>query len=214
MTRPMKALSARLHEAASAGQFAQGYFEHVAGLLGRLDTRAITAFIDALAAAREHGCTVFIAGNGGSASTASHMATDLASRKAGGTTGLRAIALTDAAMLTAAANDHGYPDAFVAQLESLYRPGDLLVVISASGRSPNIVAAARWVKARQGTVLGMVGFDGGALMALCDVVLHVPTAAGEYGPVEDIHLMLNHLVSTWLREAVPSEQPMQKSSVA
>lgn len=215
MSRTMSTLSTRLREAASAQQFAKEYFEHVSGLLERLDPQAIAAFMDTLAAARESDRTVFIVGNGGSAATASHMATDLGARKADGLIGLRAVALTDnTAMLTATANDHGYPEVFVAQLEALYRLGDLLIVISASGNSPNILRAARWVKERQGKVLGMVGFDGGAVKALCDVVLHVPTPAGEYGPVEDIHLMLNHLMSAWLRQPMRSEQHLCKSSVS
>ena len=110
--------------------------------------------------------------------------------------------VANAAALTAIANDRSYGDVFVDQLAIHYRPGDKLIVISASGNSLNVLAAARWVKERGGRVIGLVGFDGGELLSLCDVALHVRTPKGEYGPVEDIHLMLNHLVAAWFNHRV------------
>ena len=101
--------------------------------------------------------------------------------------------------MTAIANDTGYENLFAYQLRIHYRPGDKLVAISASGNSPNVVEAARWVKKRGGRVVGLVGFDGGELKRLSDVVIHVETQKGEYGPVEDIHMVVEHLIYTWLR---------------
>jgi D-sedoheptulose 7-phosphate isomerase len=188
-------------QALNVQEFATAYLSYLSELLSEIDTGAIADFIGELEKARKHKNTVFIIGNGGSAATASHMANDLSvgvgHRKEEGE--FRAISLTDnVAAMTAIANDFGYEEVFVYQLRAHYRPGDKLVAISASGNSPNVVAAAKWVKKRQGTVIGLVGFDGGKLKDCSDVCLHTKTAAGEYGPVEDIHMILDHLIYTWL----------------
>jgi D-sedoheptulose 7-phosphate isomerase len=186
--------------AADPAAFARDYLAYVGELLRRVDPTAVAAFIEEVEAARAGGHTVFIAGNGGSAATASHMATDFGfGTRCGAGAPFRALALTDnVALLTAAANDEGYEHVFVHQLRVHHRPGDTLVCISASGNSPNVLAAAAWVRARGGRVMSLVGFDGGALKGMSDVVIHVPTAHGDYGPVEDVHLVLNHLVTAWL----------------
>lgn len=213
----MHTIAGLLNESGTVAEFAKRYFDYLATLLAKLDHAAIGAFVEELEAARAAHRTVFVAGNGGSASTASHMATDLGvgfSRR-DPSPPLRILALTDnSAAMTAAANDETYAEIFVAQLRVQYRPNDLLVVISASGNSPNVVRAAQWVRAQGGRVLGLVGFDGGALRSLCDVVLHVPTPKGEYGPVEDIHLMLNHLVTAWLIHRLRLEQGLVTSAAA
>jgi len=189
-----------LDAATTPVDFAQRYLAYVAELLSRLDPVAIGAFIEEVEAARAAGQTVFIVGNGGSAATASHMATDFGF----GTRGVsgapfRALSLTDnTSLLTAISNDDGYRHVFVRQLRIHYRAGDRLVCISASGNSPNVLAAAAWVRAEGGRVIGLVGFDGGELRALCDVAIHVATPRGQYGPVEDAHLVVNHLVTAWL----------------
>lgn len=124
-------------------------------------------------------------------------------KKTGTTKPFRLLALTDSIpVLTAIANDVGYDATFVNQLRIHYRPGDALLVISASGNSPNVVEAARWVKAAGGTVIGMLGFSGGALRALCDIAVQVPSEAGEYGPVEDAHLAINHVLAHWFQERI------------
>ncbi len=189
-------------ESTDAGQFAVAYIGYLSNLLGRLDTKCIAAFVEELEQARQHHQTVFLVGNGGSAATASHMANDFGAgiTPADDPLPFRALALTDnVAALTAIANDDGYQNVFVRQLRIHYRPGDKLVAISASGNSPNVVAAAEWVKQHGGKVIGLVGFDGGKLKALSDLVIHVETQKGEYGPVEDIHMILDHLVYSWLR---------------
>ena len=194
----------RIYEhSAGLGDFAQAYFGYLSGVLASAEPEAIEAFGEALEAARAREATVFVAGNGGSAATASTMANDLGSdvmRKAGTNTPLRVFALTDnVSVLTAVANDIGYENAFVTQLRIHYRPGDMLVVISASGNSPTVVLAAEWVRERGGTVAGLVGFDGGKLKNLCDITVHFKTDPGEYGPVEDAHLVMNHLLSHWFQ---------------
>lgn len=183
--------------------FIKGYLTYLSQLFVRLDTRAIARFIEELEIAYHRESTMFIAGNGGSASTASHMANDLGMdvlKKGGSLKAFRALALTDnTSVVTAIANDDGYHNTFVNQLRIHYRPQDILIVISASGNSANVVAAARWVRERGGKVLGLVGFDGGELKELCDVLIHVDTPKGEYGPVEDVHMVMDHLVANWLQ---------------
>ena len=190
--------------------FAQKYFQHISELLDQLDLNQIARLIDHIEEARRNQKTVFFIGNGGSAATASHMANDFSINMYGKQEGdlpLRALSLTDnSAVLSAIANDSGYDQVFVHQLRVQYRPGDKLVVVSASGNSPNVVAAAKWVKKNKGIVMSLVGFDGGELARISDVVIHVKTLKGEYGPVEDIHMIMNHLMITWLQSKNNSKQ--------
>lgn len=197
----MTTLARLLTEAPVAADFADGYLRYVGDLLARLDRTSVAEFAGRLDRARREGRTIFLIGNGGSAATASHWANDLAMCTSGlPAKPVRAQALTDGvALMTAIANDYGYEQLFVRQLEVHYREGDVLVAISASGNSPNLLAAAAWVRGRGGSVLGLLGFDGGRLKALCDVAVLAPTPTGEYGPVEDVHLVLDHLSTAWLR---------------
>ena len=194
----------RIHENTPAlGTFASGYFEYLAKVLAGVDSGSIERFGEQLLQARVAEATVFVVGNGGSAATATTMANDLGSdvmRKTRTATPLRLMALTDNnSVLSAVANDAGYENVFTAQLQIHYRTGDKLVVISASGNSPNVIQAAEWVRSQGGTVMGLLGFDGGRLKALCDVAVHFKTEPGEYGPVEDAHLVMNHVLSHWLQ---------------
>ena len=198
------------NESADIQQFSKNYFGHLFKLLNDLDTDAIAAFAEEMERARRENKTVFFVGNGGSAATASHMANDFGMdilKKAGGDLPFRAMALTDnAAVMLAIANDDGYERLFVNQLRVHYRSGDSLVAISASGNSPNVIAAAEWVKKKGGVVMSLVGFDGGRLKAVSDIVIHAKSDKGEYGPVEDVHMIMNHLVANWLQYKVLSEQ--------
>ena len=182
-------------------EFANRYFDYLYRLLKELDTGTLAAFVEELEMARGQENTIFIVGNGGSAATASHMANDLSlGAQMDEDKPFRALALTDnVAAMTATANDFGYETLFVNQLKVFYRPGDKLVAISASGNSPNVVNAAKWVKEQGGTVIGLVGFDGGALKDNCDIAIHVNTNKEEYGPVEDIHIIVDHLIYSWFR---------------
>lgn len=183
--------------------FAAAYVRRLREVLDGIDPTAVARFGAELEAARAEGATVFVAGNGGSATTASSMANDLGFdvvKKSGTERPLRVLALTDNnAVLTAIANDVGYENVFVNQLRIHYRPGDRLVVISASGNSVNVVRAAEFVKGQGGRVVGLLGFSGGKLREMCDVVVHVPTELGEYGPVEDAHLTVNHILAHWFQ---------------
>jgi D-sedoheptulose 7-phosphate isomerase len=197
----MTTLQSILAQSRDPAGFARAYAAHLGELLAHLDVDALATLVGELERARSGHHTLFVAGNGGSSSTASHMVNDFSfgARPASGATCLDVRCLSDnIPLLTAIANDHAYDHVFVRQLEMQYRPDDRLLVLSASGNSPNVVQAAAWVKARGGTVMGLVGFDGGELSRLCDIVLHVKTPKGEYGPVEDVHLVIDHIVTLWL----------------
>ena len=206
----MKTIESLFNEASDIQQFSKGYFSYLSSLLDELDTNAIASFADEMENARKNQNTIFFIGNGGSASTASHMANDFGTdirKKGGSDLPFRALSLTDNnAVMMAIANDDGYGNLFVNQLRIHYRPGDILVAISASGNSSNIISAAEWVKERDGIVMSLVGFDGGRLKEISDVVIHVKSQKGEYGPVEDVHMIMDHLLANWLQYKVVSEE--------
>lgn len=188
-------------ESGSCADYARGYLSYLAGLFGRVDLNAVARFAELLEEARDAGRQVFFLGNGGSAATSSHFANDLGKgARGGGKAPFRAISLADnISLITALANDEGYERVFVAQLEALLREGDVVVGISASGNSPNIVRALEYANARGGCTVAVTGFDGGAMRAIAGLSVHLETPKGEYGPVEDFHMILDHLVTSYLR---------------
>lgn len=185
--------------------------EYVASLttyLDRLDVEALLRIVERLRTARDAGAQVFIAGNGGSAATATHWVNDLgkATRRSGQQM-FRVIGLADnISWFSALANDEGYERVFAGQLENLARPGDVLAVISASGNSPNLVRAVEHARAGGMTSIGFLGFDGGRLLRLVDEALWVRTPSGEYGLVESMHSVACDIVTTCLIADRPAEQ--------
>lgn len=190
-------------ETANIGEFAKGYFTYLKRVLDGIETSSINALEVELETVRSEGNTIFVVGNGGSAATATTMANDIGFdiiKKTGVKKPFKIFTLTDnCSVMTAIANDVGYENLFTGQLKIHYKTGDRLLVISASGNSPNVVKAAEWVKSQCGRVIGFLGFDGGKLKDMCDVIVHVPTAKGEYGPVEDAHLIMNHILAHWFQ---------------
>ena len=125
-------------------------------------------------------------------------------RKAG-VKSFKALSLTDnISFISAVANDYGYHKIFTAQMEEFFQPEDLIVLISASGNSPNVVLAAEYAAELGGKSIGLVGFDGGKLAQICDLVIHIKTEKGEYGPVEDLQLVLDHMVTSYLSNHLQS----------
>jgi D-sedoheptulose 7-phosphate isomerase len=179
---------------------ASHYLEAFQALLHQVDVNAIERIIERLRAARDHEAMIYVAGNGGSAATASHWVNDLGKgTKASGRAPMRVMSLSDnISWLTALANDEGYERVFSGQLENFARPGDVLVVISASGNSPNLLRAVELAKERGLITIGFLGFDGGALKNMVDEYLWLPTAKGEYGLVEGTHAMLCHILTICL----------------
>lgn len=190
-------------DSSSAGVFAQGYFTYLKQVLDSISPESIDQLVVEFEDARAAGSTIFVVGNGGSATTATSMANDIGFdvlKKTGTDKPFRVLALTDnTSVITAIANDVGYENIFLNQLKIHYRQGDKLLAISASGNSPNVVAAAEWVKQQGGRVTSFLGFSGGKLKGISDVVLHVTSEPGEYGPVEDAHLVLNHILAHWFQ---------------
>lgn len=138
------------------------------------------------------GRTVFFCGNGGSAAEAQHFATELSVRFVRDRKALSALALTtDGSVLTAAGNDYGFERVFGRQIESLGRRGDLLVAMTTSGRSPNILDAIRAARARGMKVAGMTGQAGTAFARRCDVAVVVPSL--ETARIQEVHLLVGHI---------------------
>jgi len=179
--------------------------------MSQLPVAIIARTIDTLQNARLSGKQVFIMGNGGSASTASHFACDLAKNtRQAGWPHFRAIGLTDnLAILSAYANDEGYERVFEQQLINLIKPGDLVIGISASGNSQNVLNAIMEAKKHDATTIGFTGFDGGRLASMVDINIHVASNIIEH--VEDVHLMLEHMIVKTLKERARSEMILADS---
>jgi D-sedoheptulose 7-phosphate isomerase len=179
--------------------FAGAYLDYLQSVLRRIDTTDIGRFIQTLLDARERGATVFFIGNGGSAATASHFANDLSIGTGAQQKPFRAISLTDnVPIITAISNDFGYEEVFIRQLQVLAKPGDVLVGISASGNSPNVVKAFEYARSASVRTVAITAFDGGRAKLIADQCIHVPTGPKEYGPAEDAHMVLDHLVGAYL----------------
>ena len=187
----------------SIGQFSKEYFSYLSKALVSIDENEIDKLSQAFESARAKGNTIFVAGNGGSAATATTMANDIGFdiiKKTSTDKPFRLFSLVDNnSVVTAISNDVGYENIFINQLKIHYREGDSLIVISASGNSPNVLKAAKWVKENGGKIIGFLGFTGGKLIDFCDVKIHVASELGEYGPVEDAHLIMNHILAHWFQ---------------
>ena len=103
-------------------------------------------------------------------------------------------------VITAIANDTGYENTFVNQLKIHFKKGDILIVLSASGNSLNLIKACNWVKKKNGKTVGILGFDGGKLLRICNLNIHIKTKKNEYGPVEDAQLVINHILAHWFQK--------------
>ena len=168
--------------------------------MGRLPQPLIFQVIYTLQNARMQGSQIFIMGNGGSASTASHFVCDLAKNtRYGGLPHFRVIGLADnMEIFSAYANDEGYESVFSQQLINLIKPGDIVIAISASGNSKNVLNAVDEARKYGVTTIGFTGFDGGRLGQMVDIHIHVQSDIIEH--VEDIHLMLEHMIVRTIKD--------------
>ncbi len=178
----------------------QTYISELQATLSQLPEEHIHQVIQLLRECRTSRRQVFIMGNGGSASTASHFVCDLGKNtRRMGLPHFRVIGLSDnMPIFSALANDDGYESVFAQQLEALLQPGDVVVAISASGNSPNVVNAVQLAKQMGATTVGFTGFDGGRLKSLVDIEIHVASQCIEH--VEDIHLALEHMITKALKK--------------
>jgi D-sedoheptulose 7-phosphate isomerase len=170
------------------------YISTLQQTVSRLPQTLINEVIQVLEGARMQGRQIFIMGNGGSASTATHFVCDLAKNtRRNGLPHYRVIGLTDnMAIFSAYANDEGYENVFAKQLANLINPGDIVIGISASGNSPNVLNGMEEAKKHNAITIGFTGFDGGRLSHMVDLNIHVDSNVIEH--VEDIHLMLEHMI--------------------
>jgi D-sedoheptulose 7-phosphate isomerase len=180
------------------------YLRTAAEALAAVPRRAVTRLAQAVRSAWAENRQVFLCGNGGSAANAIHLCNDLifgVSPK--GRDGVRALALCDnPAVMTCLANDLGYDDVFAYQLAVQARPGDLLIVRSGSGNSPNILAALRQAKESGVRSAAMVGFDGGKARLQADLVVHVPI--NDMQAAEDCQQCIGHAMTKWLKAHAPT----------
>ena len=191
-------------------EYIKNYFKELKETIDKISVEDIKRVTNILYEAYKRDKQIFVIGNGGSASTASHFACDLSK----GTLQriydekekrFRVISLTDnVAHLTALANDLDYNDVFSQQLRNLVNPGDIVVAISGSGNSKNILNAVDSASKSGAITIGFLGFDGGKLKEKVDHYIHVPS--NHYGRIEDLHLVLAHLISSYLTEMKKNEE--------
>ena len=177
-------------------KFIQNYSIGLQKLLDEVDVHAISEIIETFDAYADSGRKIFFIGNGGSAATASHMVNDFGTGlRRRGILNLNVISLADnSAVITAVANDIGYENTFYMQIKDVITKDDALFAISCSGNSSNIIKAAEYAKKIGSKIIGVTGFEGGKLRAMSDINFHVPTASGEYGLCEDMHMILDHII--------------------
>ncbi len=199
----MNELDRIFEKSKNASSFADAYIEHLTQILSNIDSKEIANFIDILLGARKRDATIFFMGNGGSAATASHFANDIGIGTNPPEKPFRAISLTDnSAVITAISNDDGYENIFSKQLQTLMKNGDVVVAISASGNSENLLKAIKYAEQNGGITFGITAFDGGELKKITQHGIHISTGAKEYGPAEDAHMVIDHLVGAYLMKLV------------
>ncbi|OGQ91664.1 MAG: phosphoheptose isomerase [Deltaproteobacteria bacterium RIFOXYA12_FULL_58_15] len=171
------------------------YFNRLCHTIANIDRQAINQFIDLIEKARQDGNAVFTFGNGGSASTASHMVCDLNKGVSyGREKRLRVICLNDSiSTVMAYSNDVGYADVFVEQLRNFCQPKDLVIGLSGSGNSENVLRAIGYARKRGATTIGFCGYDGGKLKQLVDLAVHAPIHDMQIA--EDLHLVVLHIAT-------------------
>jgi len=184
-----------------AGTFGSAYADEIGRALASVDPRTLTLAADILCAAYDRDQAVFACGNGGSASIANHLQCDHVKGVRNGTDiRTRVFSLsTNIEIFSAIANDHGYDHVFEYQLQSMARPGDVLLAVSSSGRSPNIIRALEWANAHDMRTIALTGFSGGASRQLAQAAVHVNS--DNYGVVEDAHQACMHLLAQYVRQS-------------
>jgi D-sedoheptulose 7-phosphate isomerase len=184
----------------SAEKFADWYRAQSLAAWKSIDLKEVARLAEAIDKTDKDGGTVYIMGNGGSAATASHLAVDLAKTACvPGRRRVKAVCLNDnVPSLTAIGNDLSFDQIFSHQIETLVEPGDLVLLISGSGNSPNLLAAADAARRCDATIAALLGFDGGKLLKLSDLVVHVRSE--QYGVIEDLHMSVGHMAAFYLKQ--------------
>lgn len=202
-------------------EMTRGYLEWTADACHRIDAGQIERLIALLFEARDNGQRVFIIGNGGSAANASHFCEDLGKCTLSSledSVRFKVISLTDnLPYVTAWANDHGYEVVFEQQLRNIGEPGDLVIAISASGNSPNIVKALEYATQAGMKIVGMTGFSGGKVKEMSDCRVHVEipvprskswdtrSSMADYGMIENMHMIIVHMIIAQIIERITQQ---------
>ncbi|MFP4145145.1 MAG: SIS domain-containing protein [Phycisphaeraceae bacterium] len=200
--------------AGKTARCANEYVGRMKELLEMVDCAAIDRYADLLLDAWRHDRAVYVFGNGGSASCASHHVADyVKTAEVDGQRRLRAFSLCDnREMLTAIGNDLSYEDIFIHPLESYARPGDVVVGISCSGNSSNAVKACRWARDHGMGVVALTGFDGGEIGRISDLHINIPCE--NYGLIEDLQLSIGHIVAQMLQARIIESQQQRQRVMA
>jgi len=182
--------------------YLENYKTRLNDLLNLIEIDVFEQVVTCMINAFKNGNTLYVAGNGGSAATASHMQADFSFFVRYFTKFRpRMIALTDnVPLMTAIGNDNAFEDIFVEQMKGHFSKGDVLISISASGNSANVVKAAEFANELGGTSIAFVGFQGGKLKEVSKIAMHTPNPKGDYGPIEDLHMIFGHLIVNYLSE--------------
>lgn len=172
----------------------ESYESNICNLVGSMDNDKIVKIVDILEKCRKNNKKVFIFGNGGSATTANHFVCDFGKNTIKGDTGrFKIISLCDnLATITAYGNDFGYEKIFEERLKNLMEDGDVIIAVSTSGNSKNVIRAVQYAIKRKGYIISLTGFDGGELIKLSDLNININSYTIEQ--VEDIHLMIEHII--------------------
>ena len=184
--------------------FSKIYLNLTQNLLKNVDLNELEKIVNVIEDSSKNNNTIYTAGNGGSASTASTFVNDIGFdvfKRSSNNKKIKIISLNDnISSLTAISNDISYDSIFKSQLKIHFQENDILIVFSGSGNSKNLIKAVEWIKNKSiGITIGFLGFNGGELGQMCDYSMIVESPKGVYGPVEDLHLIFNHLISLWLQ---------------
>lgn len=176
------------------------YKKRLNSLLSLVNIEDLEKVVSTMITTFKNGKTIYVCGNGGSAATASHIQADFSFFVRYFTKFRPKVrALTDnVAIITAVGNDTTFNDIFVEQLKGHFEEGDSIICISASGNSENVIRAAQFANENGGKSIGFIGFSGGKLLDVCTVSLYTPNEKGDYGPIEDLHMIYDHLIVNYL----------------
>jgi len=198
----MKTLKHHFKESKNFKIFAKKYIDYLSNSLKDLDLDSLDEIRKELEIAKRKKKTIFVFGNGGAAATAITIANDLGfdiMKKSKSKKTFNIVCLNEnQSVITAIANDTGYENIFLNQLKIKFKKGDVAIILSVSGNSNNLIKAAKWLKGK-GKVFALLGFDGGKILNYCNKHILIKSLKSDYGPVEDIQLVINHIFAHWFQ---------------
>ena len=198
----MKTLKHHFKESKNFKIFAKKYIDYLSNSLKDLDLDSLDEIRKELEIVKRKKKTIFVFGNGGAAATAITIANDLGfdiMKKSKSKKTFNIVCLNEnQSVITAIANDTGYENIFLNQLKIKFKKGDVAIILSVSGNSNNLIKAAKWLKGK-GKVFALLGFDGGKLLNYCNKHILIKSLKSDYGPVEDIQLVINHIFAHWFQ---------------